>query len=255
MSGAGKQTQPATAIAYRRLGSRKVSKRDDDKQPSEVRCLEIVGWSDHLHPDITRKVKPPFRWVKLQSENLDMLGDLTLREFGAFSRLILLAALTNNVTVWKPNWIKRRTGVTQKDIEKLQNRGLVRIVWKSGTLEESQQIQDNRSNTASGPQAHQQQSAGTEGRGRDRSRFDKRGLDDSQPPDVLNTDSPAPTPSKSNGHDPRSFDNLKIQVLSVARKLGSKDPNQIYRLAGQSLRMSSKQIGTAVKQLIEDRRL
>ena len=255
MPGAGKQSPLTTAIFQDQYGSRNVSKRDDDNQPAEVEILEIVEWTDHLHPDITRKVKPPFRWIKLQSENLDMLGDLTLREFGAFSRLILLAALTNNETVWKPNWIKRRTGITQKDIEKLQNRGLVRIVWKSGALEESQQNQDKHSNTASGSQAHQQQSAGTEERGRDRSRSDKRGLGDSQSPDFVNADSPLPTPRRSNGHDSRSFDDLKTQVLSAAKKLASRDPEQIYRLAGQSLRMSSKQVDAAVKQLIQDRQL
>lgn len=255
MPGAGIQSPLTTANLQSQYGSRKVSKRDDDDQPAEVEFLEIVGWTDHLHPDITRKVKPPFRWVKLQSENLDMLGDLTLREFGAFSRLILLAALTNNETVWKPNWIKRRTGITQKDIEKLRIRGLVRIVWKSGELEECQQNQDNHSNTASGSQAHQQQSAGTEEMGEDRSRSDKRGLDGSRSADFSNADFPPTTPRRSNGHDPRSFDDLKIQVLSAAVKLGSRDPDQIYRLAGQTLRMSSKQVGTAVKQLIEDRRL
>jgi hypothetical protein len=88
---------------------------------SDVEYIEIVGWSNHLHPDQARKVKPPYRWLKLQTENLDILGDLTLKEYGVYCRLLSLAASTNNRTVFSQKVIKRRARITQKDVEKLQN--------------------------------------------------------------------------------------------------------------------------------------
>ena len=53
-------------------------------------------------------------------------------------------------------------------------------------------------------------------------------------------------------HDPRSFEDLKTALRPIAVKLGTTDANTIHRLAGQSLRMSLKQIAAAVDQLVED---
>ena len=102
---------------------------------TSISYLEVVDWGDHLHPDLTRKAKPPFRWLKLQTENLDVLGDLSLREYGAYCRVLNLAALTNNRMVYNANAIKRRTGITPKDVQKLQNRGLIRIVSRTSGAE------------------------------------------------------------------------------------------------------------------------
>lgn len=146
--------------------------------------LEIVNWGDHLHPDLTRKVKPPFRWIKLQTENLDMLGDLSLREYGAYCRILNLSALTNNQTAFKTNWIKRRTGITPKDLQKLKNRGLIKITNSLSTVEESQQNQANDQETASDSQADLQQASRLDG---NRKGLDTNGIEGDGPAGIRPT--------------------------------------------------------------------
>jgi len=51
--------------------------------------------------------------------------------------------------------------------------------------------------------------------------------------------------------DPRSFDELKLSVKPHIEKFGA-NPDLIHRVAGQSLRMSKKQIATCVEQLVAD---
>lgn len=226
----------------------------------ELQFLEIVDWDDFLHPDTTRKCKPPYRWVKLNTENLDTMGDLSLREYGAYCRLIMLAASTNNRTRFNPGWIKRRTGITQVLIENLSKRNLVRIVSESELAEKAEQNQSDSSGNASGHDGKPPQKSGQEGRGKG-SDLNNTGGDESARPPLAGSsiDSPPlPNPNLSmNGRkrDPRSFDDLKPLVLTAATKLGTRDPDQIHKLAGPSLRMSPKQITTAVNQLIEDGKL
>jgi hypothetical protein len=57
--------------------------------------------------------------------------------------------------------------------------------------------------------------------------------------------------ASKNRLDPRSFDDLKILIRPLMEKFGS-DPQVIYNCAGQSLRMSLKQIATCVNQLVQD---
>ena len=55
--------------------------------------------------------------------------------------------------------------------------------------------------------------------------------------------------------DPRSFDQLKRAILPIAKKFDTRDPDEILRLGGQSLKISPKQCAVAVQQLIEDGKL
>ncbi|MCH9694781.1 MAG: hypothetical protein K0U72_09750 [Gammaproteobacteria bacterium] len=103
--------------------------------------LEILDWGEFLHPDTRRKCKAPLRWCKLQTEFLDTLGDLSCADMGAYIRLVMLAATTDNKTVYKPEWIRRRAGVSRQAIDKLSARGLVRVVTKTVNSEKAQQNQ------------------------------------------------------------------------------------------------------------------
>ena len=207
--------------------------------------LEIVRWDAHLHPDVSRKVKPPYRWVKLETENLDSLGDLSLRDYGAFCRLLGLAALTNNRTVYNAAVIRRRTGVTKTELKRLQNRGLIRITEEKGAIEKSQQKQPPNSESASETQGESPQVASAEGMGIGKGSDSK---------EVDQTHYPA-SASTSHLNDRRSFDSLKTALLPVAQKLNTRDAHEIHKLAGQSLRMSTKQIQAGLTQLIEDGKL
>lgn len=139
-------------------------------QAKSQNYLEIVDWDDFLHPDTRRKCKPPFRWCKLPTEFLDTHGDLSCREFGAYVRLIMLAASTNNRTAYNPTWIRRRAGVSRQVIESLSSRGLVRIGVDSVGDEKTQEKQTTFSKTASSPQANLPQTARLEGKGLDLTR-------------------------------------------------------------------------------------
>ena len=217
--------------------------------------LEIVNWGDHLHPDTTRKAMPPYRWVKLESENLDTLGDLSLRHYGAFCRLLNLAALTNNRTVFDAKVIRRRTGVTQKDIENLEKRGLIKIVEKTVDAEKHEQNQSPEPEIASGLQADPPQAAAPEGKGEEGNGFDTRGLEIPESERLCPFPLPADSSSKRSGHDPRSFNDLKRQILAAARKLKTSDAQTIFNSTRQSLRMSQRQVEVCVHQLIEDNEL
>lgn len=138
----------------------------------ETQYLVVENWGDHLHPDTKRKAKPPYRWIKLRTEALDVQGDMSLREYGAYCRILMLAGLTNNVTVFRPGFIKRRTGVTQNDIKKLQKRGLISIKDKPPDSKIPQENQSTDSESASKRTEHRRQAAGESATGRDGTRSD-----------------------------------------------------------------------------------
>lgn len=104
-----------------------------------------------------------------------MLGDLSPAEYGAYCRILSLAALTNNRTVYNPRTIKRRTDVSAKIIERLRKRNLIDIVSFSDVNKKHQQKQSKDDETASGNSANPPQTAAPEGRGRDKTGFDKEG--------------------------------------------------------------------------------
>ncbi len=219
--------------------------------------LEIANWGNHLHPDTKRKAKPPYRWVKLESSNLDVLGDLSLREYGAFCRLLSLAALTDNRTAFNAKMIQRRTAITQKLLEKLQQRGLIRFVTDCPGPENSQQNQIPTSDVASGPLANSRQAAAPEGKGKDKNELNMRRVDS----DEFEGLDPIPRPrltavaTRRGGKDPRGFDELKRQVLAVARQLRTHDARTIFNSSRQSLRMTERQVYACVQQLIEENEL
>lgn len=223
-------------------------------QQPDVKYLRVVDWSDHLHPDLTRKVKPPFRWIKLQSENLDMLGDLTLREYGAYCRLLNLAALTNNRTIFNAKAIKRRTGITQKDIEDLQNRGLLRIINRTDAPEKDEQKQGNDSKTASDIPANSPQPAAPEGKGEDSIGSDLNRTDTSIPCTSCTPSDEKDSEEKTSKCDPRPFEDLKAEVKKMHSRLESIDCDDdgLWKYGGQSLHMTRNQFDECVKQLRQD---
>ena len=210
--------------------------------------LEIVHWSSHLHPDVSRRVKPPYRWVKLETENLDSLGDLSLRDYGAFCRLLGLAALTNNRIVFNAGVIRRRTGVTKGELKRLETRGLIRVVTEPTDFENSQQKQLADSISASSSSANLPQAAGPEGKGLEEKRSDMRGI---EPPTLSAPPLPA-IPNQARSPDLRSFDQLKSEVLAAGRKLNTADHQTIFNSTRQTLGMSRRQVEECVRQLIED---
>ncbi|MEM1176042.1 MAG: hypothetical protein AAGI27_14625 [Pseudomonadota bacterium] len=216
--------------------------------------ISIVDWGAHVHPDTARKAKPPYRWIKLLTEDLDVHGDLTLAEEGAYVRLLRLAALTGNSISNRSGFVQRRAGVSPKYVRKLLELGLIEITSKTDQGEKSQQNQTNSSETASTQPANGQQSANTEGKGLEGNRLDKRGEEEKAreraPSGVLmNTNSPSPT------IDDRPFDEIKDNVYALAMKLETNDPEQIQMLACQSLRITPKQCEIAVSQLKQDGQL
>lgn len=60
---------------------------------------------------------------------------------------------------------------------------------------------------------------------------------------------------RKNGHDDRSFDEIKDSVLDLVTTLKTRDAEKLHRQGGRSRKLSAKQIRAALKQLHEDGRL
>ena len=149
---------------------------------NSLEILKIVDWDKFVHPDVSRKkggIKPPFRWVKMYSNQLDTLGHLSPIHFAGFTRLLLLSAFTGNQTPFDPGYIRRRSGVSRQCIEALLTLGLVELVPVEPEDRKTQQNQHLDSENASNQPATDQHSSVLEGRGRDR---DKKGGEGSAPP-------------------------------------------------------------------------
>ena len=202
--------------------------------PENLYHLEIVGWDDFLHPDTRRKCKPPFRWCKLNTEFLDTHGDLSNREFGAFCRLLMLAAATNNRVVYNLNWIRRRTGASRQVIETLSDRGLVRLV---GSEDETEKTQDNQATSSvdtSDMQAGIQQTARVEEKGKG---FDRNGIEGNGPAGI--------TPNR---RQPK-FEELTLACAEAG--VSGSDWNAIANLIETKFQFSptEKQLNTIQRQL------
>lgn len=197
--------------------------------------LVVENWGDHLHPDQRRKAKPPYRWVKLQTEALDTQGDMTLREYGAYCRLLMLAGLTDNVTVYRPNWIRRRTGITQKDVEKLKKRGLISIRNELPDFQKTEENQSTNSQTASGDSDSCQEGAAPD---RNRNRLDRNRR--REPSSESKTFS--------------SFDDIKREVLAAAQRLMTRNGDYVYRQSKDHLKAckTRRQFDAAWQQLEQD---
>ena len=216
----------------------------------EQEFIRIVDWEDFLHPDPSRRAKPPLAWVKLQTDHLDRLGYLSPSEYGTYNRLVTLAASTNNRIPTRSGYVQRRGNVRLSTVKTLSNLGLIEFFTDARSAKKSQENQDDLEITASKVRANSQQNGHVEERDRTREDRTRHGQRLRAPASVLkNMNTPSP------GLDDRPFDEIKDSVYAMAIKLETSDPLQIHRLAGQSLRITPKQCEAAVKQLIEDRQL
>lgn len=137
-----------------------------------MQYLVVPEWDKHLPPDYRKKCKAPYRWCKLYTENLDDLGDLTCREFGAYCRLLMLAAVTDNRLVYKPSWIRRRSGVSREVIDTLLNRNLVELIDGPEKFEKTitNQALDADFSRGSGESAAKPSPVEGKGKGREKNR-------------------------------------------------------------------------------------
>ena len=244
--------------------------------------IEVVGFEELQN---SKRPKRPswFKAFTAELEELDYLG-LSLTNRGFLIDMQRLAATMGNRIPNDVRFIARRLNQPPRVIGK----ALTTCITQ-GFLSESDEPADSRKNSSlneksDARKASQRERGGEEIRG-DKTRIERIAFDfDADElaqavPETIQKDiaksklpDPTPNPCASKKHvtkpfacavktvngrkrDKRPFDDLKARVLEAAVKLNTDDPDQIEKLAGQSLKMSTKQIVEAVRQLKEDGKL
>lgn len=237
---------------------------DSEAPAAEQRkFLRVVDW-DKLQ--YHKKLEYP-PWTRLHREWLSdyRFCSLNLHQRGLLFCMHMLAARTANRIPYDLRWISnalttRHTAVTQT-LHKLIAKGFLTEFEVPLDSREDKHLRFVSSADTTSPEGRRE---------RGESDSNKEGT----PSPVDKSISPAPsalqaamkrvtdrmdiTPSTSRrtkGHDSRSFDHLKSELLPIAIKLESNDHTYIHKLAGQRLRMTEKQCEIAVKQLIQDGKL
>lgn len=249
--------------------------------------FEICDWDSFQYSD-TRKVPlPPWRWFKvpLAFVRSPTWMEMTRQQRGDFVGVLAAASQCGNLIPLDPKWL-RSFGVSAKILKNLSQLGLIRIF---SMRSDDKRIRDLRQTFSGGTPAQrrgeehrEEKNSGAETEpsiepqppsmpddGREASRHANGNAEGGLPPDDEKIETPSPprateainkgenSPTTENRKrmDTRSFDALKRAVLAVAKKIGTNDVALLHRFAGQSLRMSERQIAVAVRQLIEDREL
>ncbi len=238
--------------------------------------LQIVDWSDYQYSDIRKKPNPPWRWCRLPTVLMSSpsFQSMTMPQRGALCSLLMLASETGNLIPDEPGFLRNRIqldgrlrrslidlGVIQEIVLPLDSREVkdLRRVYSGGAPANRRTVEEEEEESRTESDAKESQSRAA---AHDPGPYSGRSIDIPSPhPGARKNGSMEHVSStlsgarRGKGKDPRSFDELKQQVLGVARKLNTADADKIHRLAGQSLKMSTKQIRVAVTQLIEDREL
>ena len=213
----------------------------DHASEAPFEILEIVDWDRRISAELRRKTNPPYRWGKFFADDNDSVGDLSCAQHGAYMRLMALALTTDNRTAWRPEWIRRRLGVSRQMVDGLSARGLVRIV--TSTISSQNSTQDQQQifpDSGDFPEALRNRSGG---------RGEGKGLD-------MNRGEGSATPGTSNGSnrlaDSRTFDEIKSIVKRTAIRCKACDVETLMRLGGQSMKVTRKQCEVALDQLVAD---
>jgi hypothetical protein len=179
-----------------------------------------------------RNDRGPPPWIKVYR---DLLHDpewisLTDAQRGQLVSIWLVASRKQGVCRLDARWIQQQAGMIRPpDLQFFADHGFIEIL---DTHPVTDCPQDDR----------------TEGRGRG----EEIREEGETPVDKSLSLSP---PRRSNGHDTRAFDVVKAHVKELIGKLKTQDANELFRLGGQSRKLSAKQIRVALQQLREDREI
>lgn len=223
------------------------------KDSTRHEFIEICDWESFQYSGSHRKANPPWKWFRIHNSFLEspVWLSMTKPQRADFITLLSLASRTGNMIPNDKKWL-RLHGVGTKTLPSLEQLSLIR--------EFSLPIDDKRIMAL-----RSVFSGGTPPRGEERREEEKRGDALARSPGVKDSNFPTPNvpkghplaglglgdANKSLHHDPRPWDELKLAVKPHIERFGA-DAELIHRFVGQSLKMSLKQIGTCVEQLMAD---
>lgn len=235
---------------------------------------EVIDWDAYQYTD-TRKVRtPPWRWFRVQMTLLRSPEWLALSKPARADFIALLGAAseTGNLIPMDRRWLNARQ-LSRSSVEKMSNFGLCRTFFLEPDDKKIRALRAAFSGVSPPPEAEAETETETETDGDRSSTVDRASttdgaVDRGSRKDDLKISLPSPAPTyrsrtgqpqsvreavgKKNGHDRRPFDAIKSDVLAMANRLKTSDPEQIHKLAGQTLRVTQKQIAVAIDQLTQD---
>ena len=224
------------------------------KDSARREFIEVCGWESFQYSGSHRKANPPWKWFRIHNSFLEspVWFSMTKPQRADFITLLSLASRTGNMIPNDKKWL-RLHGASTKTLPSLEQLSLIR--------EFSLPIDDKRIMAL-----RSVFSGGTPPRGEERREEENRGDAQVRSPGAKDSDIPIPdvpnrhplagidlgqSSRKTGRMDRRPFDELKLAVKSHIERFGA-DPDLIHRFAGQSLKMTPKQIATCVDQLVSD---
>jgi len=230
-------------------------------QKREREFAEVVGWSDEQQKS-RRKNSSALPWFKFYIDRAETPTWLNMSASarGDYLQCLIVASRTGNTIPMDAKFLRRHQ-LNRKKLNFLSQLGLISI--SSAPLDDPR-FNDMRSSFVNNMSPLEEE--GEE----DKTRQDKRteretrtteaerlaapDRDDSTSKTEVCTTSSSTRVSKSKigRQDERPFPELKEAVRQVVDKHGWTDAYALHKFAGQSLRMSEKQIRECVRQLKQD---
>lgn len=242
--------------------------------------VEVVYWNHYQYSDRRKNPNPPWPWFRLQASFLrspEWLG-MSKPMRADFIAVLSAANATGNMIPVCKSWL-RAFELTPNILQKLNKTELTRSF---SLPPDHKRIKDlRRIFSGALPPSEAEAEAETEKKGQlspfpscDGSRYELTKNLAKDAPNELNAGPPLALNGLGRGGgdkagaftrpgehtnckntprwDRRPFPQLKKAVLPIAQKFNTRDPDEIFRFGGQSLKISAKQCREVVKQLIED---
>lgn len=216
-----------------------------------IRVKEFDLYQDQ--ESLRSKPEPPWKWFKLPTSLLQdpILRELTNAQFGAYVKLIAMAAETGNRILLDGRWLRDRAQIRLNVVRTLIQLGFLvefELDIESNEYKELRLIYSGRS-------SWQRERKGEEAITKKEPSEDDQAIETPkqntsiEPSQILTNganDSDKPTRI-----DPRPFKEIKRLVLMLAKLLNTNEASKIHKCA-PSYNMTERQISKALGQLQQD---
>ena len=223
------------------------------------RYIEVCDWESFQYSGSHKKTNPPWKWFRLHNSFIASPTWLAMTkpQRADFVTMLSLASRTGNMIPDDRKWL-RLHDVSAKTLPRLEQMSLIRSF---SLLPDDKRIRTLRSVYSGGAPPRGEQSREEEDKKEETREIPHGRSLEVRDSDILVVDVPTGhllsgtelgcLSKKPKRKDPRSFEDLKLAVKPYIQIYGD-DAALIHRFAGQSLKMSPKQVAACVRQLVAD---
>jgi len=218
----------------------------------------VVDWDDFQYVRTDKKPKPPWAWFRVQLDFLrsPLWTSLTKSQRADFIAMCAAASQTGNlVPIDDAKWLKF-FDLSRKNVSTLLELSLISVSTLPADDPRIRELRSALSVRRPSVGLHKEAETDTETDTHTTSaeRLAARERDDSKSAFEGHStpSSDRVSQSKIVWHDERDFADLKDAVRQVVAKHGWTDAHALHKFAGQSLRMTEKQIRECVRQRKQD---